>query len=229
MQIFRYLCVVACLYSSLASAIILNPTVMALDIDKGGFAQVVITNNASARLPLEVSVHQLIFDQDGSYQPQVEPAFDLMVFPPAAMIEPGQKQAFRLQWGGGSALPTSQSFFVRFAQIQLGERDSSASPGHSDVGVNIQINYNALLHVYSEQQRVDVVLQVDDQGNAQLTNRGDRFTYTNQLHFDDIPSVLQTQVEAVVGDRFIAPRTRLIVDAGTTLPAGDYHARENGL
>ncbi|QPG05671.1 hypothetical protein IT774_16635 [Salinimonas marina] len=228
MRPFQCLIIVALFYCPLSAAIILTPTVMPLNIDKGGFAQFVITNNATATLPLEVSVHQLLFEPDGSYQSATEPAATLMVFPPAAMIHAGQKQAFRVQWSGVSDLPASQSFFVRFAHIQLTPATMPAGLRPSDTGVNIQINYNALLHVYSDRQRADIVLRVDDEGSARLTNLGDRFTYTNRLNFEAIDSEIQSQFETVVGDQFIAPYTTLVVDAGLTLPAGEYHGREIG-
>lgn len=224
-----YLGVVVWLYCPFAFSIILNPTVMTLDIEKKGFAQVIITNNTTARLPLEASAHPLLFDEEGSYQVQIKPATNLMIFPPAAMIDPGQKQAFRVQWSGSYALSSSQSFFVRFAHIQLAYQDAADYKAESDMGVNIQINYNALLHVYTPRQRSQVVLHIDHNGLAQLTNHGDRFAYSKHLIFEESDSTLQASISTLLGERFIAPLTTLVIDSNSTLPAGDYHGRESRL
>ena len=233
---FQCFCVVVFFYCPIASGIILNPTVMSLDINKGISAQFFITNNTTEQLPLEVSVHQLMFETSGSYHSSPVPTRSLMVFPPAALVKPGQKQAFRVQWSGLDDLPASQSFFVRFSHIKLEPRAPAAhssapsvTTGSTHTGVNIQINYNALLHVYSQQQRAKVVLQMNDTGTATLSNRGNRFTYTNQLTFEGMEPALQSRLQTTIGDRFMAPSTMFIIEPGLTLPAGEYHGRENGL
>lgn len=228
MKSFQVIYFLAFLYCPFVSAIILNPTVLSLNVDKDGFSQVVITNNSTSRLPLEVSIHKLSFEEDGSYQSMAETTTALMVFPPAAIVQSGQNQVFRLQWNKDIALPTSQSFFVRFTHIPLAPQ-MAVKHGTLGAGVNIQINYNALLHVYSETQQAHVVLKVDGDGKAKLINSGDRFAYTNRLSFDDIDPDLQSRFMAMVGEQFIAPYTTLDFDAGSPLPAGDYHGREKGL
>ena len=85
-------------YTCSASGIVLSPTVLAMNIENNRFGQVVVTNNSTQRLPLETVVLKLTFKDDGSYETYEVDNSPLSIVPPAAILAPGSKQIFRVQW-----------------------------------------------------------------------------------------------------------------------------------
>jgi fimbrial chaperone protein len=116
-----------------ASAMTVQPVVINLQTSGRGMTQVVTVENTFATpLPVELRVEELVFDETGARGTGKDPG-DLLVFPPQALIQPGQTQTFRVQYVGDPALARSKHYYVTVAQlpVQLPEGQSA-----------IQILYN---------------------------------------------------------------------------------------
>ena len=175
------------LFSGFANAIIISPTVFELNTDSNTTSQIIVTNNSTEKMPLEVSIHQLVFKQNGQYKTKALNNDALLVFPPAAILAPNSKQVFRIQWLDPSVQKTSSSYFIRFTQAHLtGANGQSRALPVQQSGVKIKVHYNALLHVYSNNQQPDVTLEVSDAGQLVIRNTGERFTYSRLLYFEPL-------------------------------------------
>ncbi|MEZ8439268.1 molecular chaperone [Vibrio splendidus] len=208
--------------------ITLFPTVIELNTDHRATSQLVVTNNSTQALPLEANVRRLNFLSDGTFQTSDLSSEEMFVFPPAAMLAPGARQVFRIQWLGNRSLETSQSYFVRFSTVHIGQNNAKIDkPIGLTTGINLQVHYNALLHIHSSSLEPDVKLHIDEQGKLTLTNSGSRFTYTSLLNFSGLESQSQ-KVHAALGEQFIPPRSTITFPSSLNyLPMGTYHGHEN--
>jgi fimbrial chaperone protein len=116
-----------------ANAMTVQPVVIDLTTLGQGMSQVVTVENTFANpLPVEIRVEGLDFDTNGA-RGNGKDDNNLLVFPQQALIQPGQKQAFRVQWVGDPAIARSQHYFVTIAQLPVQLPDSQSA---------IQILYN---------------------------------------------------------------------------------------
>ncbi|WKY60587.1 molecular chaperone [Vibrio sp. SNU_ST1] len=219
---------ISCFLCAQAFGITLFPTVIELNTDHRATSQLVVTNNSTRDLPLEANVRRLKFLPDGTFQTSDLSSEVMFVFPPAAMLAPGERQVFRIQWLGNRSLETSQSYFVRFSTVNIGQNNGKVdSPTSLTTGINLQVHYNALLHIHSSSLEPDVNLHIDEQGKLTLTNSGSRFTYTSLLHFKGLESQNQ-KVHEALGEQFIPPRSTITLPSSLNhLPVGTYHGYEN--
>ena len=110
-----------------------QPVMINLNTSGRGMSQVVTVENTFATaLPVELRVQALKVTENGVELTGVDPG-DLLVFPPQALIEPGQTQSFRVQYVGEPDLAASKHYYITVAQlpVQLPEGQSA-----------IQILYN---------------------------------------------------------------------------------------
>ncbi|MGF1840350.1 molecular chaperone [Vibrio atlanticus] len=219
---------ISCFLCAQALGITLFPTVIELNTDHRATSQLVVTNNSTRDLPLEANVRRLKFLPDGTFQTSDLSSEVMFVFPPAAMLAPGERQVFRIQWLGNRSLETSQSYFVRFSTVNIGQNNARIDkPIGLTTGINLQVHYNALLHIHSTSLVPDVNLHIDEQGKLTLTNAGSRFTYTSLLHFKGLESQNQ-KVHEALGEQFIPPRSTITLPSSLNyLPVGTYHGYEN--
>ncbi|WP_215408169.1 fimbria/pilus periplasmic chaperone [Vibrio gigantis] len=208
--------------------ITLFPTVIELNTDHRATSQLVVTNNSTQDLLLEANVRRLNFLSDGTFETSVLASEEMFVFPPAAMLAPGERQVFRIQWLGNRSLETSQSYFVRFSAVNIGQNNTRIDKSIGlTTGINLQVHYNALLHIHSSSLAPDVKLHIDEQGKLTLTNSGSRFTYTSLLHFPGLESQSQ-KVHEALGEQFVPPRSIITLPSSLNyLPVGTYHGHEN--
>lgn len=61
-------CLILLLFSGFCNAIIISPTVFELNTDRNTTSQIIVTNNSTEKMPLEVSIHQLVFKKNGQYE-----------------------------------------------------------------------------------------------------------------------------------------------------------------
>lgn len=202
-----------------ADAVVISPTVLEMNTDKRSVKQLTVSNTSSEKLPLEVGVYKLRFTKDGSYTTHWVSNETVLVFPPAAVLAPGAKQTFRVQWLADTPPIQSHSYFVRFSQLTLTE--PTPSPAASQVA--FQLHYSALLHVVADNHQADVVLQVNEQGERFLVNRGNRFTYTSAVAFRQSEQAQKKRWDEVLGERFIPPLSVTRLPNGLDIPAGQYH------
>ena len=129
-----------------------QPVVLDLTSYGSGMSRVVTVENTFAtKLPVELRVEELKFDQGQLVNTQSDPG-DLLVFPPQAMIEPGETQSFRIQYVGDPEVAQSKHFYVTVAQlpVQLAEGQSA---------IQILYNFQVLVSVApaEEKSALDVV------------------------------------------------------------------------
>src|SRR5688500_11330608 len=78
-----------------AWAMTVTPVVIDLEPAGRTMTQVVTVENTFANpLPVELRIEELAFDENGARGTGNDPG-DLLAFPPQALIQPGQTQAFR--------------------------------------------------------------------------------------------------------------------------------------
>lgn len=119
--------------STAVYAMTVQPVVIDLTTSGRGMSQVITVENSFDRpLPVELRNEALELSQDG-VKPTGRDTGELAVFPPQALIAPGQRQNFRVQYVGDPALARSKHYFVTVAQLPVQT---------SDAGSNIQLLYN---------------------------------------------------------------------------------------
>jgi hypothetical protein len=119
------------------SAMTIRPLVLDLQTTGRGTNQVILVeNNSAVPLPVEVSVNELIIDSDRTSTAGEDPG-DIVVFPPQALIEPGETQTFRVQYVGDQDLAAAKHYYITFSQIPL----------QGQAGVQIVYNFQALASV----------------------------------------------------------------------------------
>jgi P pilus assembly chaperone PapD len=119
--------------STAVYAMTVSPVVIDLTTSGRGMSQVVTVENAFDQpLPVELRLETLDFTADG-VKPTGRDTGELAVFPLQAMIQPGQRQNFRVQYVGDPALARSKHFFITVAQLPVQTTDTQS---------NIQLLYN---------------------------------------------------------------------------------------
>jgi fimbrial chaperone protein len=81
-------------------------------------ALVTVENSFTTPLPVELKVREGRFEVNGLQQTETE-SNDLLVFPPQALIPPGQSQSFRIQWVGDPVVNGSKHYFITVAQLPV--------------------------------------------------------------------------------------------------------------
>lgn len=104
---------------SAGTAMTVQPVVIDLKTSGREMSQVVTVENTFANpLPVELTVQELRLTDDGVAATGKDPG-DLLVFPPQALIQPGQTQTFRMQYVGDPALAASRHYYITVAQLPV--------------------------------------------------------------------------------------------------------------
>lgn len=102
-----------------AQAMTVQPVVIDLQTAGRDMSQTITVENTFATpLPVELTVQELELGTDGVKQTGKDPG-DLLVFPPQAIIQPGQTQTFRVQYVGDPELAKSKHYYVTVAQLPI--------------------------------------------------------------------------------------------------------------
>ena len=102
-----------------ARAMTVQPVVIDLQTSGRSMSQVVTVENTFANpLPVELTVQELELTADGVKQTGKDNG-DLLVFPPQALIAPGQTQTFRVQYVGDPDLKRSRHYYITVAQLPV--------------------------------------------------------------------------------------------------------------
>lgn len=105
--------------ATVVDAMTVQPVVVDLQTTGRAMSQVITVENTFATpLPVELSVQELELTPTGLKQTGKDPG-DLLVFPPQALINPGQTQTFRVQFVGDPALAVSKHYYVTVAQLPV--------------------------------------------------------------------------------------------------------------
>lgn len=223
------------LFSALSNSLVLSPTVLEIDTQRGGMSQVVVTNNTNQSVPLEASLRRIVFQANGEFITEEVEDDNLLVFPLASILHPAQSQVFRLQWVSKNQQTNSESYYLRLSQPALSsESMRNLGVGLSTVshsaekrsGISVQVHYNALVHVFSQSQQADVALHVEKSGEVKLVNHGNRYTYLSLIKFVPTNTTLSKNYNAQLFDqldeRFIPPFSTLSILPKHALPPGEY-------
>ena len=102
-----------------AHAMTVQPVVIDLQTAGRQMSQVITVENTFATpLPVELTIQELDLTADGVKQTGKDPG-DLLVFPPQAIIAPGQTQTFRVQYVGDPGLAKSKHYYITVAQLPV--------------------------------------------------------------------------------------------------------------
>jgi fimbrial chaperone protein len=109
----------AAVFASPAWSMTVQPVVIDLSVSGRSMSQVITVENTFATpLPVELRVEELMFDETG-VKSTGKPSEDLLIFPPQALIQPGQTQTFRIQYIGDPDLKASKHYYVTVAQLPV--------------------------------------------------------------------------------------------------------------
>ena len=135
-----------------ARAMTVSPVVVNLTTSGRGMTQTIsVENTFSVPLPVELRVEELRADANGFTGTGVE-SNDLLIFPPQAMIQPGQTQSFRVQYVGDPALARSKHYYVTIAQLPVQRPEGAPA---------IQVLYNFQVLVSVSPQGGEPALRID--------------------------------------------------------------------
>ena len=102
-----------------ARAMTVQPVVIDLQTSGRAMSQVITVENTFANpLPVELTIQELELTADGVKQTGKDNG-DLLVFPPQALIAPGQTQTFRVQYVGDPDLKRSRHYYITVAQLPV--------------------------------------------------------------------------------------------------------------
>jgi fimbrial chaperone protein len=136
-----------------ATAMTVQPLLIDMNAKQGANARsVTVQNTTGSALPVELTFRSMTMSEDGSFVQKPEESPDFLIFPPQAVIQPGQSQTFRLQWLGEPSITTSASYILSVAQMPV-ELPSGTS------GVQIIYNFQLMANVAPSEGRP--VLQVE--------------------------------------------------------------------
>jgi len=114
-----FLLALAALVAVPAAAMTVSPVVVNLTPAGAGMTQTIsVENTFSTPLHVELRVEELIASASG-FTGTGKESEDLLVFPPQAAIQPGQTQAFRVQYVGDPELARSKHYYVTIAQLPV--------------------------------------------------------------------------------------------------------------
>ena len=137
---------------SSATAMTVQPVIVNLAAAGRNMTQIItVQNTFTTPLPVELRIEELTF-VNGELKGTGKDPGDLLVFPPQALIQPGETQSFRIQYVGDPALAKSKHYYVTVAQLPV-----KLPAGKSA----IQILYNFQVLVSIAPNGVQPALKID--------------------------------------------------------------------
>lgn len=126
---------------SLATAMSVNPIVLDLEsFGRSASSQINVTNTQGSDLPIELQVNRVSIDQSGNVTIEPGGDADFLIFPPQALIPPGETQVFRVQWVGEPAIAQSQSYIITVVQLPVEMPDGAS-------GIQLLYNFQVVVNV----------------------------------------------------------------------------------
>ena len=123
-----------------ADAITVKPLVVDLKTSGRGMDQVIsVENTSAATVPVQLTVQELVVEAGETHGTGKDPG-DLVVFPPQALIQPGQTQTFRVQYVGDRALSRSKHYYVTVAQVPV-------KPKEGESAVQVVFSFQVLVSI----------------------------------------------------------------------------------
>ena len=142
-----------------AEAMTVQPVVIDLQTAGRDMSQTITVENTFATpLPVELTVQELELGTDGVKQTGKDPG-DLLVFPPQAIIQPGQTQTFRVQYVGDPALAKSKHYYVTVAQLPIKLPEGQSA-------IQILYNFQVLISVAPGGVKPKIAIQSAEIGTS---------------------------------------------------------------
>ncbi len=133
--------VVVAPWTTIATAMSVNPIVLDLEsFGRNASAQINVTNTQGSDLPIELQVSRVSIDTSGNVNVEPGGEEDFLIFPPQALIPPGETQVFRVQWVGDPAIALSQSYIVTVVQLPVEIPDGTS-------GIQLLYNFQVVVNV----------------------------------------------------------------------------------
>jgi fimbrial chaperone protein len=155
-----------------AWAMTVQPVVIDLQTSGRGMSQVVTVENTFANpLPIEITIQELEMTTDGVKPTGKDPG-DLLVFPPQALIEPGQTQTFRVQYVGDPALAKSKHYYITVAQLPVKLPEGQSA-------IQILYNFQVLISVSPQGMKSSLAVQSAEIGRNEAGKPVPIVTVTN--------------------------------------------------
>lgn len=138
----------------------------------GASTVVTVRNTLAEPLAIEVYATDRAVAEDGE-QTFTPNDSDFLLFPPQAYIQPGESQAFRIQYIGDPAPATSRSYVVNVSQVPVTQVE----------GAGVQVVYRFGVAIYVHPKGATPALSVEqaeavDGGVAvKIRNQGDRVAF----------------------------------------------------
>ncbi len=146
-----------------AQAMTVQPVVLDLQPVGRAMSQVVTVENTFTNpLPIEMRIGAVTFDEAGAHPTDKDPG-DLLVFPPQALIQPGQTQSFRVQYVGDPRLSISKHYYVTAAQLPVKMPEGQTA-------IQILYNFQILVSVAPPGGRPDLQIKAAEIG---LNDKGE--------------------------------------------------------
>jgi P pilus assembly chaperone PapD len=135
-----------------AAAMTVSPVVVNLTPGGAGMTQTIsVENTFSTPLHVELRVEELIPNATG-FTAAGKESEDLLVFPPQAVIQPGQTQAFRVQYVGDPELARSKHYYVTIAQLPVQRTEGQPA-------IQVLYNFQVLVSVSPPKLSAGLVIE----------------------------------------------------------------------
>eukprot|EP00933_Yihiella_yeosuensis_P044070 TRINITY_DN39116_c0_g1_i3.p1 TRINITY_DN39116_c0_g1~~TRINITY_DN39116_c0_g1_i3.p1 ORF type:complete len:240 (+),score=12.40 TRINITY_DN39116_c0_g1_i3:699-1418(+) len=152
--------------SAPANAYEVEPMRMTLDISNGTTSAVInVRNTREQALPIEIVMKRRIVHPDGR-QEFVEANADFSIFPPLALVQPGQSQGVRISYIGDPAIADSEAYIAEVQEVPVTSDDFT--------GVVFAYNFGVAVYVTAPEARAEVAV-----GEVSRTERGVEFQAVN--------------------------------------------------
>ncbi len=185
----------------------------------GAKSEIAVENTQAGAITVQITLHERTTQREGDEKlAEADDAF--VVFPPQAIVKPGNTQVFRIQWAG-DAITASRSFYARVEQVPV---DWTKVKKTSD-GVQIVFNFNVAVHVVPKQAAAKLQIADVKEGSSpngtkglmlHVKNEGDKFAYFSEqkllLDYDGKKTeVGPQQLRAVLKNSLLTPKSERIL------------------
>ena len=199
-----------------------EPMRIVLDIGSGRTSSILNVRNTRDRdLPIEIVMKRRVVHPDGS-QEFVPADEDFSIFPPLALIEPGNSQAVRITYIGDPTIEDSQAFVAEVQEVPVSQDGFT--------GVVFAYNFGVAVYVRADQAQASVsvgeVRRTETGIEFDVTNGGSDFAMLGDLGVriqagDQIVNLTAAQVAEVIENPIIPPHASRVFQLGIhDLPDG---------
>lgn len=177
-----------------------------------------VTNTRTFPITIEAVPSLLSIDEEGA-ETLASADDDFLIFPPQAVIEPGQTQSFRVRYLGDGTLEASRAYRIGMNQLPIDMREDGES------GVAVTVNFATLANVVphdaeSELAVETIALAEGGKWRILVANTGNRYARMSDLDLifsqdDQKKAVDSKETKGWFDNNLVLPGQRIYV----TMPA----------